>query len=89
MESFGFGFDQHFSFKYFLKKDSYYQRDITKIFSLIILMKVLSESVIWKIFEGEMLIKTLPTTFLQLFLKIILYFKVIVKSIIDPDSNFS
>ena len=35
----------------------------------------------WKTFEGEMLIRTLPTTLLQIFCKIILNFKVIVKII--------
>ena len=43
---------------------------------------------IGKIFEGEMLIRTLPTTFLQIFSKIILNSKVSVKSILDPDDNF-
>ena len=41
-----------------------------------------------KIFEGEMLIRTLSTTLLQIFCKIILNSEVIVKSIIDPDDNF-
>ena len=41
-----------------------------------------------KIFIGEMLIRTLPTSLLQIFCKIILNSKVIVKSIIDPDDNF-
>ena len=39
-------------------------------------------------FEGEMLTKTLPTTLLQIFCKIIPKSKVIVKSITDPDDNF-
>ena len=33
-------------------------------------------------------IRTLPTTVLQIFCKIILTFEVIVISIIDPDNNF-
>ena len=33
--------------------------------------------------------RTLPTTLLQTFCKIILNSKVIIKSIIDPDDNFS
>ena len=37
------------------------------------------------IFEGEMLIRTLSTTLLQIFCKIILISKVIIESIIDPD----
>ena len=41
-----------------------------------------------KIFDGEVLIRTKPTTLLQIFCKIILYFKVIVKIIKDPDDNF-
>ena len=55
--------------------------------SLTILMKSSGFSTIGKIFEGEMLIRTLPTTLLQIFCKIILNSKVIVKSIIDPDDN--
>ena len=35
-----------------------------------------------------MLIRTLPTTLLQIFSKIILILKVSVKSILDPDNNF-
>ena len=38
-------------------------------------------------FEGEMLVRILPTTLLQLFCKIILNFQVIVKSILNPDNN--
>ena len=38
--------------------------------------------------EVEELIRTLPITLLQIFSKIILNPKVIVKSIIDPDGNF-
>ena len=34
------------------------------------------ESIAWKIFEGEMLIRTLPTTLLQIFCKVILISKV-------------
>ena len=41
-----------------------------------------------KIFLGEMSIRILSTTLFQIFCKIILNFKVIVKSIIDPDGNF-
>ena len=41
-----------------------------------------------KIFDGDMLIRTLTTTLLQIFLKINLNFQVIVKSIKDPDDNF-
>ena len=40
-----------------------------------------------KIFEGEMFIRTPYTTSLQAFCKIIGNFKVIVKSIIDPDDS--
>ena len=36
-----------------------------------------------------MLFTTLPTTFLQTFCKIFLNFKVIVKSILGPDNNYS
>ena len=41
-----------------------------------------------KIFHGEMSIRILSTTLFQIFCKIILNFKVIVKSIIDTDDNF-
>ena len=47
-----------------------------------------NESIVEKIFEGELLIRTLPTTLLQIFCKISCNSKVIVKSIIDPDDNF-
>ena len=40
-----------------------------------------------KLFEAEMLIRTLPTTLLQIFRKIIVNSKVIEKSIKDPDDN--
>ena len=41
-----------------------------------------------KIFDGEILIRTLATTLLQIFCKIILNLWDIVKSILDPDDNF-
>ena len=41
-----------------------------------------------KIFEGEMLIKTQPTTFLQMVFEISRIFYVIVRSIKDPDYIF-
>ena len=37
--------------------------------------------------KGEMLMRTLPTSLLELFCKIILNSKVIAKSTIDPDDN--
>ena len=40
-----------------------------------------------KIFEGGLLFRIMPTTLLQIFCKIILNSKVIIKSIIDPDDN--
>ena len=40
------------------------------------------------IFHGEMSIRILSTTLFQIFRKIILNFKVIVESIMDPDDNF-
>ena len=43
---------------------------------------------IGKNFEGEMLIRTVPTTVLQIYYKITLNSKVIIKSIIDPDDCF-
>ena len=42
-----------------------------------------------KISDGEMSIRTLPTTLLQTFCKIILNLKVIVKSTIDPYNHFN
>ena len=42
----------------------------------------------WKIFEGEMLIRTLAVTLLQMFCKITVNSKIIVKSMLDPDINF-
>ena len=43
------------------------------------------EGITGEIFEEGMLIRTLPTTLLQIFCKIILYFQVIVKSITEED----
>ena len=40
-----------------------------------------------KLFEREMLIRTLPTTILQIVCKILLYFQVSVKNIKDADDN--
>ena len=45
------------------------------------------KAVLGKIFDAEMSIRTLPTTLLQIFCKIILISKVIIKSIIDADDN--
>ena len=42
---------------------------------------------IGEIFEGEMFIRTLKTTFLEIFWEITLNLKVIIKSIIYPDNN--
>ena len=41
-----------------------------------------------KIIHGEMSIRILSATLFQIFCKIILNFKEIVKGIIDPDDNF-
>ena len=43
----------------------------------------------WKIFEGEMSIRTLAATLIHIFCKIILDSWIIVKSIVDPDDNLS
>ena len=48
----------------------------------------LDTSTIGKIFEGEMLIRTLPTTLLQIFCKRIPNSEDINKSVIVPDDNF-
>ena len=42
-------------------------------------------SIVGNIFKGERWIRKIPTTFLQIFCKIILHSKVIIKNIIDPD----
>ena len=47
-----------------------------------------AKSKVQKICEGEMLIRILPTTLLQIFCKIILYSKVINKNMVHPDNNF-
>ena len=41
-----------------------------------------------KIFQGEILIRTLPTSLFQIFCIIIFNSQVIVKNVIDPDDNF-
>ena len=46
------------------------------------------KSKVKKIFEGEMFMRTLIIILLQIFSKITLYFKLIVKSILGPDDNF-
>ena len=43
---------------------------------------------IQKIFEGEMLIRTQPTTLLQIFFESMFDSKVIIKNIKDPDDTF-
>ena len=53
-----------------------------------ILLNLAGKRKIGKIFEGEMLIRILPTTLLQIFCKIILISQAIVKSIENPDDNF-
>ena len=55
--------------------------------SLTIAMKFCRKSKFKKIFDGEISMRRLPTTLLQIFCKTILNFKVIVKNIIDPDDN--
>ena len=47
-----------------------------------------AKSKVSKTIEGGMLYKTLPTILFQIFFKNILNFKVIIKSIVDPDENF-
>ena len=49
---------------------------------------LLAKSIFQELFEGEMYIRILPTTLLQMFSKSILNFWVIVKSVKDPDDNF-
>ena len=50
-------------------------------------MNLSALSLIGKLFEGEMLFRTLPITLLQIFSKIILNSKISAKSILDPDDN--
>ena len=61
-----------------------------KLFSKLRLLQITkkAKSKVQKIFEGEILIRILPTTLLQIFCKIILYSKVINKSMVHPDDNF-
>ena len=47
-----------------------------------------SKSIVGKIFEGEMLLRTLTRTLLEILCEIIFNSKVIVKSTEDPDENF-
>ena len=46
-----------------------------------------NQSNLKKIFEGELFIKFLSTTFLQMFCKLMLNFKVIFKSMTAPDNS--
>ena len=50
--------------------------------------KLLSKSIVGKIFEEEIFIRILQPTLLQIFSKIILNLPVNVKGIKDPDDNF-
>ena len=50
-----------------------------------ILIKSCSKCIVRKIFDGEMLIRTYPTTLPEMFCKIILNFKVMVKSSLGPE----
>ena len=52
------------------------------------LRNIAGKSIFGKLFDEEMFIKTLLTTLLQIFRKIILNSKIAVKSIRDPDNNF-
>ena len=55
---------------------------------LTMLVKSFRQKHNWKIFEGEMLIRTLSTTLFQLLCKIVLNFKVIDMNIKEPYNNF-
>ena len=46
----------------------------------------INQNNIWKIFEGELFIKTLSTTFLQIFRECILHFKSSFKNTTGPDN---
>ena len=56
--------------------------------SLTLLMESFKRKHSRKIFEGDISIRTLPTTLFQIFCKIIINFIIIVKSTLDPDDNF-
>ena len=56
--------------------------------SLIILIKSCRQKHIWKNIWKKMLFRILPTILLQIFFKIILNSKVVIKSNINPDDNF-
>ena len=56
--------------------------------SLRILKKSCRQKHSEEIFDGEMSIRKIPTTLPQIFCKMIINCKDIVKSIIDPDDNF-
>ena len=65
-------------------------------YNIMVVLYVLTDSDVVKHFVEttyslqykKVLIRTQPTTFLQIFHKIILNFKVIIKSILGPDDNF-
>ena len=48
----------------------------------------LTKAFLSKLFEGEMFIRILPTTLLQIFCENLLYFQVIFKSMIIADNTF-
>ena len=52
------------------------------------LCNLVGKSKIEKLFEGEMLFRPSPTTLFQMFYKIFLNSKVIIKTTIDADDNF-
>ena len=65
----------------------------TAIFNPLMLTNTFDEifrgkSKVQKIFEGELFMRTLKITLLQIFSKIILNFRLIAKGIIGPDDNF-
>ena len=49
--------------------------------------KLLTEAILWKIFEGEMLISTKLTTLLEIFCELMLNSKVIFKNIVGQDAR--
>ena len=74
--------DQQISSKYFVKWLS-----ISKLLSKVWKIQTTLAGKVGKIFDGEMFIGTRLTNLLQIFCKMIVNFKVIVKSMKDPDDT--
>ena len=58
-----------------------------KIDLIIQLIYIFGKCLFWEIFEGEIFIRTIPKSPLQMFDEFMLYSLVIHQSVIDPDDN--